>query len=66
MKRMKPAWRRGRGYFDDPIVETELPSKEPILKLEAPMVADHHAATVLYDAHERPVRRQIGFRLIRR
>ena len=55
-----------RQWFDDPLIETERETREKHVSVEPPMVQDHHAWTVLYDAHERPVRRQIGFRSTRR
>lgn len=52
--------RHPRGWYDDEMIERELDRKEPQgPRSEPPTVQDRH--TVLYDAHERPLRRQIGF-----
>jgi len=54
---------RPRGWFDDPLVESELdPPELAGPRPELPTVLDTRASRILYDADERPLRRHIGFR----
>lgn len=53
---------RRAGWFDDPLIERERAWPDPVgPRPGVPLVQDHHASVVLYDARERPIRRQIGF-----